>query len=184
MAANVTMDPDLIKNAYDYIVESATPMESKEKKDKPETMVYRYVDRSTVPNSVYTKYLKNNGMPPDAVDKMTKLEQGWNAAAAKFAAERVKKLIPTALADKEFMKVVGPKGIKASLNTMTKDGKRNVTVIAYSENRNPSAAPGDENQITKSYARVDTRHTITKDMPVEIVQEFSDEIEKMLKGKF
>lgn len=179
----VTFDPDLTKNAYDLICESATPMESKERKDKPETIMYRYNPRFAVANSVFSKFMKNNGMHPDAVDKFTKLAQSYNAAAAQFAAEKLKEVIPTALEDKEFMKAAGPKYLKSSVFTTTKDGKSSVTVTGYTENRNPSAEPGD-NQITKTYGRTEVRHKITKDFDPNFVQKIHNEVEAMLKGKF
>jgi len=183
MSSSVTLDTDLMKHAYDCIADSATLMDSKERKDKPETIMYRYAPRYSVTNGVYSKFLKNNGISPDVVDKYTKLEQSWNAAAAKFATEKMKEIIPDALSDKEFMKAAGPKNIKASVNTITKDGKCSVTVNAYNENRNPSAAPGDD-QLTKSYGRMEVRHRITKDFDPEFAIKIRSDVEAMLKDKF
>ena len=180
---SVVLDAELMKVAYDTIGESATQMDSKENKEKPETIMYRYAPRFSVTNGVYSKYLKNNGVPADVVDKLTRLEQAWNAGAAKYATDQLKKMAPEALNDKEFMKAAGPKNIKATVYTTTTDGKRGVTVSAYSENRNPRAT-SEADATTVSYGSITLRHTITKDFDPNFAQSIRNDVEKLIRGKF
>lgn len=179
----VVLDAELMKVAYDMIAESASQMDSKENKEKPETIMYRYAPRWSVTNGTYSKYLKNNGVSSDVVDKLTRLEQAWNAGAARFAADEVKRIIPQAKDDKEFMKSAGPKYVKATVFTTTKDGKRGVTVTGYSENRNPRAT-SEEDAITKSFGVVTVNHKITKDFEADFVTGLRNELEKAMKCLF
>ena len=179
----VSTDETLVKSAYECVKENATQMESKENKEKPDTIQYRYAPRFVVTQVNYMKFLKTHGVTADVVDKLTQLEQAWNQGAAQFATEQIQKLAPTALADKEFNKVAGPKAIRASVFTSLKDGKRAVIVNAYSENRNPRAT-SEKDAIVCNYGRMDISHKITHDFDPDFVTWVSDTMEKEFKGKF
>ena len=179
----MTLDENLAKAAYESIKTNSTLMDSKENKNKPETIMYRYAPRYQVNQSVYMKYLKDGGISPDVVDKLTHMEQAWNVASAKFASEKLKKMIPDMLGDKEFMKVASPKNAKVTVYTALKDGKRGVSINAYAENRNPRAT-SEADAITTTYGGCQIQHRITRTFPEETLSDISQQIEKELKGKF
>lgn len=179
----ISVDESMLKSAFEVISENASEMKSKENPEKPDTIMYRYAPRYEVTQANYMKFLKNNGIDPQFVDKLTKAEQAWNAGCAQYAKEHLEKIVPNALKDSKFMQSAGAKSIKATVFTSVKDGKRGVTVNAYQENRNPRAT-SEADAITKSYGSITLRHTITKDFSPEFAESVSTDVEKMIKGKF
>ena len=180
---SVELDESLVKSAYEVISTTATPMESKENKEKPETIIQRYAPRFQVTLGNRMKWLKSNGITNDVLDKLTHCDQAWNAAAAQFAAEKAKELVPSMLKDKEFMTAAGPKYLKATVFTSLKDGKRGITVTGYTENRNPRAT-GEDDAITTSYGSIQVHQKVTRPFAEEVANDTRAMFEKLLKEKF
>lgn len=179
----VTLEKDTINEAYEVIKNNAKDLGTKESADKTETIVFRYAPQFMVNESDYTKYLKDNGVAPDVVKKLTMLEQAWNSGAAKFASEKLCEVSEKALNDVDFMNAAGPKYLKSTVFTATKDGKKSVTVNGYQENRNLRAT-GDDDALIKTYGSVTIKHRITKGFDVTTMETIKTDVENLLKGKF
>ena len=169
----------MIDQALSTIKETAKELPSKESKDKPETIVNRYSKRYAVTQTEYTKFLRDQGISPDVVDKLKTCEKAWNTAAAKFCGEKMSEVAPEAVKDEAFVKAGGMKSLTSCVSTTVKDGTTHVMLKAYSEGHNPK--DGSE---TKTYGAVGIRHKITKGFDKDVLASLSSNVEELIRGKF
>lgn len=170
-----------IESAKGLISEAAVLAPTKEKADKPETIVHRHSRRYNVTQAPYLKFMKSQGVSAEVLDLVTSSHRAWNTAAAAFAAEKMEEMAPEAVKDKAFVDASGMKSMQCLVGTTVKDGSTIVGVKAFSEN----PIPGGEG-LSQKYGVVTVRHKVSvrKSVDMETADGIAVSVESLVKGKF
>lgn len=180
---STTIDSAAVESALKIIKETAVAAESKEKADKPETLVHRHSKRFNVKQADFLKFMKANGITADTVSRISDLQRSWNTGCAQFALEELKTAAPEALKDKDFVAAGGMKMLQVGVKTTVKDGASLVAVKAFSENPIPNSESGE---VSQKFGQTVIRHkiSIAKAVDAEQVEACATAIEALVRGKF